>query len=454
MTPATVSSDVAHAHASMQRALIAGVVVLAVLILGLMRWAALTEITGAVIAEGTVVVESSLKKIQHPSGGTVKEVRVRNGDRIKSGEILIRLDGGEIENRLKLLERQLLAHRLRIARLTAERDNQASIGLPGETIATTSDAEIGDMIASETNLFESRRAVREGQRAELNQRILQFRNEITGLVGQSRAKAAEIRFIEEELRLMGDLEPKGVDQSMEIRNANTGAPGTAARRLALNREAARLRGERGQIRAATAQLRGRIAEIEMQLVRLDHEARSAVIADLAATTVTAAEIKQQALAAADALRRLDIEATTGGIVHELAVRGSGDVIGAGETLMRIIPEGDRLVVEARIDPHQIDQILASKTALLRFSSFNQRTTPELAGTLTRVSADLSRDTRTGAAYFIARVEIEESELGRLGGTRLVPGMPLEVQIETQNRTALSYLLKPLEDQLARAWKER
>jgi HlyD family secretion protein len=186
MTPATDSSDVAQAHASMQRALIAGVVVLVLLIFGLMRWAALTEITGAVIAEGTVVVESSLKKIQHPTGGTVKEVRVKNGDRIKAGDVLIRLDGIEIQNRLKLLERQLLAHRLRIARLTAERNNQASITLAGETASRASDPAIADMITNETGLFASRRAIREGQRAELNQRILQLRNEIAGFVGQGR----------------------------------------------------------------------------------------------------------------------------------------------------------------------------------------------------------------------------------------------------------------------------
>ncbi len=141
-------------------------------------------------------------------------------------------------------------------------------------------------------------------------------------------------------------------------------------------------------------------------------------------------------------------------MHELAVRGSGDVIAAGETLMLLIPDSDRLVVEAKIDPHQIDQVLAAKTALLRFSAFNRRTTPELAGKLTRVSADLSRDARTGSAYFVARVEIDDAEISHLEGARLVPGMPVEVQIETQNRTALSYLLKPLEDQLARAWKER
>ena len=241
---------------------------------------------------------------------------------------------------------------------------------------------------------------------------------------------------------------------MDIRRIGAAPSGIAEKRLALRREAAKLRGECGQLRAAAAQLRGRIAEIEMQIVRLDHETRSAVISDLAETTALTVELQHRARAAGDELRRLDLLATTSGTVHELAIRGSGDVIAAGETLMLIIPDSDRLVVEAKIDPHQIDQVLAAKTALLRFSAFNRRTTPELAGKLTRVSADLSRDARTGSAYFVARVEIDDAEIGHLGGARLVPGMPVEVQIETQHRTALSYLLKPLEDQLARAWKER
>lgn len=450
----TASSGVAEARTGIERALIAGTVVLAVLVFGLIRWAALTEITGAVIADGTVVVESSVRKVQHPVGAIVKEVRVRNGDRVKPGDVLIRLDDAEIQSRLDLFQRQLFTHRLRIARLTAERDNHPSITLPQKTASRDADPEVADMIANETNLFESRRAIRDGQRSELKSRILQLRNEVASLIGQSRAKNAEIVIIEEELRRLRDLETNAVEQGIEVRAPGKGRSETAERQLALRREAARLRGESNQLKAAAAQLKGRIAEIEMQLVRLDHETRSAVISDLAAVISAAAELQQQISIANDALHRLDIEATTAGIVHELAVRGPSDVIGAGETLMLIIPEGDRLVVEARIDPHQIDQVLAAKAALLRFSSFNRRTTPELAGTLTRVSADLSRDARTGHAYFVARVEIEDRELSRLGGTRLVPGMPVEVQIETQNRTALSYLLKPLEDQFARAWKER
>jgi HlyD family secretion protein len=453
MSTAIEPGDIAKAHAGMRHALFAGAVVLGLLIFGLLRWAALTEITGAVIADGTVVVESSAKKIQHPAGGTVSDLRVRNGDRIKAGDLLLRLDGAEVRARLETFAHQLAAHRLRIARLIAERDDQSSVATPDELTSRSGDPDVAAMIASESGLFESRRAIREGQRAELNQRILQLQNEIAGLEGQDRAKAAEIRLIDEELELLGRLEG-GPDKRMDIRRIGADPSGIAEKRLALRREAAKLRGECGQLRAAVAQLRGRIAEIEMQIVRLDHETRSAVISDLAETTARTVELQHRARAADDELRRLDLLATTSGSVHELAIRGSGDVIAAGETLMLIIPDSERLVVEAKIDPHQIDQVLAATTALLRFSAFDRRTTPELAGKLTRVSADLSRDARTGSAYFVARVEIDDAEIGHLGGARLVPGMPVEVQIETQHRTALSYLLKPLEDQLARAWKER
>jgi HlyD family secretion protein len=309
------------------------------------------------------------------------------------------------------------------------------------------------MIASEKGLFESRQAIRKGQRAELEQRILQLRNEIEGIEGQRQAKAAEINLIDEQLELLDRLEGSPNNDS-DVRRIGSFSEGVAEKRLALRREAARLRGECGHLRAAEAQLKGRIAEIEMQIVRLDHETRSSVISDLAEATAQTLALEQRAVSAAEELRRLDIVATTSGTVHEASVRGSGDVIAAGETLMLLIPDSDRLVVEARIDPHQIDRVLAAKTALLRFSAFNRRTTPEIAGRLTRVSADLSRDARTGSAYFIARVEIDDADIANLGGARLVPGMPVEVQIETEHRTALSYLLKPLEDQLARAWKER
>ncbi len=216
MSTAIEPSDIAKAHAGMRHALIAGAVVLALLIFGLLRWAALTEITGAVIADGTVVVESSAKKIQHPAGGTVSDLRVRNGDRIKAGDLLLRLDGAEVRARLETFAHQLAAHRLRIARLIAERDDQSSVATPDEMTSRSGDPDIAAMIASESGLFESRRAIREGQRAELKQRILQLQNEIAGLEGQDRAKAAEIRLIDEELELLGRLEGEP-DKGMDIR---------------------------------------------------------------------------------------------------------------------------------------------------------------------------------------------------------------------------------------------
>jgi HlyD family secretion protein len=453
MNAAIDPADVAKAHAGMRHALIAGSTVLVLLIFGLLGWAALTEITGAVIADGSVVVESSAKKIQHPTGGTVSEIRVKNGDRVKPGDLLIRLDGIEIRSRMDALSHQLAAHRLRVARLTAERDDQPSLVPTLENTALAPEADTAAMIASEKALFESRQAIRKGQRAELEQRILQLRNEIEGIEGQKQAKAAEIDLIDEQLELLDTLEGSPKNES-DVRRIGSFSEGVAEKRLALRREAARLRGECGHLRATEAQLKGRIAEIEMQMVRLDHETRSSVISDLAEATAQTLALEQRAVSASDELRRLDIVATTSGTVHESAVRGSGDVIAAGETLMLLIPDSDRLVVEARIDPYQIDRVLAAKTALLRFSAFNRRTTPEIAGRLTRVSADLSRDARTGSAFFIARVEIDDADIAKLGGARLVPGMPVEVQIETEHRTALSYFLKPLEDQLARAWKER
>ncbi len=310
------------------------------------------------------------------------------------------------------------------------------------------------MIASETNLFESRRAVREGQRAELNQRILQFRNEITGLVGQSRAKAAEIRFIEEELRLMGDLEPKGVDQSMEIRNANTGPPGTAARRLALNREAARLRGERGQIRAATAQLRGRIAEIEMQLVRLDHEARSAVIADLAAATVAAGGAQSSRRSPPRTPYAASTsKPTTAGIVHELAVRGSGDVIAAGETLMRIIRKA--IVSSSRRGSTHIRSTRFSRPRPRCFASRRSTSAPRPSlrapyARLRRSRATPARAPRTSSPASRSR----RASLAAWEEHASSRACPSRFRSRPRTAAALSYLLKPLEDQLARAWKER
>jgi HlyD family secretion protein len=229
---------------------------------------------------------------------------------------------------------------------------------------------------------------------------------------------------------------------------------TATRMVALRREAARLDGELGQLKASAAQAKGRIAEIELQILRIGQDLKSEVTRELREIQAKQAELSERRVAAADQVMRVEIRAPQTGRVHQLAVHTVGGVVAAGETLMLLVPAGDKLVLDARIAPKDIDQVLESDTALIRFAAFSQRTTPELTGNISGISADLARDPITGEGYFVARVEIDEAELARLEGKTLVPGMPAEVQIRTQDRTALSYLMKPIEDQIARAFKER
>ena len=223
---------------------------------------------------------------------------------------------------------------------------------------------------------------------------------------------------------------------------------------ALERDAARLEGERGQLIAATAQSKGKISEIELQIIQIDQDLRSEVAKELREVQAKIAELVERKVAAEDQLKRIDIRAPQDGLVHQLAVHTVGGVITPGEAMMLIVPEADNLTVEAKLNPQDIDQVQPGQKAVLRFSTFNQRTTPELNGTVIRVSADLTTDQRSGVSYYTVRISIPEAEVARLGGLKLLPGMPLEAFIQTGERTVLSYLMKPMTDQIARAFRGR
>ena len=223
---------------------------------------------------------------------------------------------------------------------------------------------------------------------------------------------------------------------------------------ALERDAARLEGERGQLIATTAQAKGKISEIELQILQIDQDLRSEVAKDLREVQGKIAELVERKVAAEDQLKRIDIRAPQNGMVHQSTVHTVGGVITPGEAIMLIVPEADALTVEAKLAPQDIDQVRVGQTAALRFSAFSQRTTPELAGVVSRVSADLTTDQRTGAAYYVVRITLSESELARLEGLRLVPGMPVEAFIRTGERTVLSYVLKPFTDQITRSFRSR
>jgi HlyD family secretion protein len=322
----------------------------------------------------------------------------------------------------------------------AERDRTESFAIPAALATRAREPEIIAIESGERTLFLSRRNAKNGQKAQLRERITQLEQEINGLEGQHAAKLKEIELIAKELAGLHKLFAQNLVSTTKY--------------TATQREAVRLRAEESQLISAQAQARGKIAEIELQIIQLDQDERASVIKELRETEARLAELNERRIAAADQLSRVDIRAPMTGIVHQLAVHTVGGVVAPTEPLMLIVPDTDALVVEARIAPQDIDQVRSADIAYVRFPAFNQRTTPEFTGTLTRLSADLTRDAQTAQSFYVARIALPEAEVKRMGELRLIPGMPAEIQIATKERTALSYLMKPLSDQFARAFKER
>jgi HlyD family secretion protein len=404
-------------------------------------WAARTEISGAVFGAGVVVVETRVKDVQHPTGGVVTEILVQNGDRVAAGDLLIRLDETLTRANLHLITKQLDELAIREARLEAERDGSPSIVVPQRYLGREDDPEIAKRIAAETTFLRSRRAAMAAKAQQLEERIKQLDDEIIGLERQADAKSQEIDLLKAELTGVDKLETMQLVTTMRANE--------------LRREALRLDGERGQLEAGIAQTRGRIAETRLEVITLDQDFRSSVIQELRDNRAEQAGLSERRIAAEDQLKRTEIRAPQTGLVHDLAINNVGGVINPAERLMKIVPSGDNLIVEARVMPHDIDQLLnGDGTAYVRFSAFAQQTTPEVAGHLETVSPDLNIDPATGQTYYTARITIPKEEIVKLDQNRLVPGMPADVHFKTVDRTALSYLIKPMWDQMERAFRER
>ncbi len=424
---------------SMRRLLIAGIVVCVALIGGFGGWAASAKLAGAVIAPATVVVESEFKKIQHATGGIVGELLVRNGAEVKAGDVLIRLDETVTRANLAVVAKTLDELAGRRARLEAERDGSEAIAFPEDLLARGDDAEVRRIVSGERRLFGARRTALAGQKAQLRERVAQLRTETDGLRAQLDSTSRQIALIADELKGVEDLFEKNLVPITRLKT--------------LQRDATQLQGGRGEIVAAIAQANGKIAETELQSIQLDQDLNTEVLEELREIEGQAGELIERKVAAEDELRRVAIRSPQDGVVHELAVHTVGGVIGAGETLMFIVPENDALAIEARVAPQDIDQVVLGQGVVVRLSAFNQRTTPELLGTTTRISAGITEDPEKGLAYYTARIELSQKELRRLHGLKLVPGMPAEVHIRTGERTPLGYLVRPLTDQFAKAFRE-
>jgi membrane fusion protein, type I secretion system len=424
---------------SVRRHLAIGITVCGVLIVGLGGWAATAELSGAVIGSGILEVESNVKAVQHPQGGVVGEIDVEDGDFVGAGDVVIRLDDTQIRANLGIVTSGLDEASARMARLTAEQTGLEAVKFPEDLTARADDPDVAALLAGEQRLFELRLEAREGEKARLKERIQQFHEEVRGLEGQVEAKGRELALIQEELDGLRDLFEKELVSTTRVK--------------ALEREEARLGGERNQLIAAIAQAKGKISETELQIIQLDKNMRSDATRELSDLRAKAAEYGERRIAALDQLARVDVRSPQDGMVHQLTVHTVGGVISPGEVIMHIVPKNDSLIVETKIAPTDIDQLQIGQAALLRLSAFNQRTTPEIEGTVSRISADLSEDDRTGAAYYTVIVSISEQELSRLSDVKLLPGMPVEVFFKTAPRTALSYLTKPLFDSSNRAFRE-
>lgn len=410
-------------------------------------WFAFVPLAGAVVVPGNLVVQSNLKTIQHPTGGVVSEIKVHDGMHVNAGDLLVRLNATQTQANLQMVNKQLDELRARIARLVAERDGLDQPEIPAELAARSSEDSVKSLLTSENSLFKARFSARKSQKDLLQSRVAQLTEEISGLDAQVASKAKQLELITGELTGVQDLYDKHL------------VPLT--RLTSLQRESARIEGERGQLISSIAETKSKIGEAQLQIVRIDQDFRTDVVKELGETQGKEAELVERGVAAQDQLDRIELRAPTSGLIHQLSAHTIGGVIRAGDPIMELVPDSDELLVETRLQPNDIAQVRVGQKAFVRFSAFNQRTTPQLTGTVSYVSATTSHDQAGQAAeggvqgsYFTVRVLLPEEERRRLGGLQLVPGMPAEVFMQTHSRTMLSYLLKPITDQMQRAFVEQ
>jgi HlyD family secretion protein len=414
--------------------------VLAVAAIVTVGWAGLMPLASAVVVPGTIVVRSSVKKVQHPAGGVVAEVFVHNGSKVKAGDPLLRLDETAVRANLQVIARQLDEVRLKIVRLVAERDGAEALNWPRASMAEVDPSERDRQLASEIGLFLTRMSARRSEQELAESRIMQLEKQIGGLEAQRESNNRQIKITADELK---NVEAMLLEKLVTIQRATT-----------LEREAARLDGIEGQLVSQIAELRNKVNETRLQALQAKQTVRTDIMRELGEAEAKQGELHERRIAAEDVLKRTVVRAPSGGAIHDLAIHTSGGVVSPAEVLMTVVPVGEALEIDARLSPDKIDQVKHGQKARVRLSAFNASATPELTGSVNYVSPDLVRDQQTAAAYYAVRITLPQDEVVRLNELQLVPGMPAEVFLETGSRTMLSYMFKPITDQLARSFRER
>ena len=406
---------------------------------GLIIAGALITISGAVIASGTVTVESNYKSVQHLDGGIVSKILVRNGDRVAQGDILLRLEDTSARTNLQVVKGRVNDQLVQQARLLAERERQPMITLPPEVLALASDPSLAKIIETQKSLFDARRAAHLGELSVLRERIDQLKADQAGTLAQLGARTREYESAAAELAGVKPLFEKGY--------ANQQRYGS------MQRETSRLEGEVGRLKSDLTRAAGALAEAELKLLQSDKDYTQAVVDELKKVQAILAEQEETRTALADKLERTEIRSPRAGLVHALAAHTEGGVIQPATTILQIIPEGEKLIVESQVQPQDIDKVHMGQKASLRFSAFNAKVTPKLEGRIISISAAQITDNQN-KSFFTAQIEVSIEELKKLGPMhQLKPGMPAEVYIETETRSILTYFLKPLADLTSKAFRE-
>jgi len=434
-----VEANSADARDGIRANLILGAAVTVMLIAGGGLWLGLTKIAGAVIAPATVVVESNIKKVQHLTGGTIGGIFAQDGDHVRAGDVVARLDDTLTRANLQIISEDLDRATVRLARLEAERQGLPEMQLPSSLQTRMGDPELAALVNGERTLFESRATALTGQKAQLQSRSRQLERQIDGLKAQQAAEDQSVVLLDGDLTDVQALYTKKLVSKERLSN--------------IRLDATRAHGESGRLAAAVAEAQARISETELQILQLDEQRRSEVTSELRETEAKQTELSERKVVAQDELTKTNIRAPQSGTVQESSIHTIGGVIAPGEVIMMIVPDADNLVVDALIPPSRIDDVRPGQHVSIRFPAFDAGTTPACEGSVKRISADLIKDQQKQLSYFSARINVENKAACLTDAKVLKPGMPAEVHISTDERSVWSYLLKPLTDQMSRAFRQ-
>lgn len=417
----------------------AGLAVIAAIVLGLGGWAAFAQLSGAVIAPGFVKIDLNRKVVQHQEGGIVREIRVRDGERVKQGQPLMVLEDVRVDATLDTLSTQHVAERAKAARLAAEAAYSQKIAFPSDILRRANEPKVAETLERERALFQTRRAAVESQIALLRRQTSEMGDEAAALNDQISAEQRALELQREELKANEDLLRQNYVQKTRV--------------LTLQRAVAEYEARHGEHRAELAKARQRTSEVDLRIVSAQNAYKQSAIDELKDSTAKIFELEEKLRPSRDAAQRQQIVAPIAGEVVGLRVFTPGAVVGPRDVLMEVVPTDKVLIVEARIKPEDINHVRAGSDADIRLTAYKQRSTPLVQGTVTYVSGDRMVDTQTGTPYYVVHVDVPAAALEQAGGLKLQAGMPAEIFIRTDSRTAFDYLLAPVTSYLRRAGRE-